>query len=110
MRHNQPTPPPIQLTQWQRRAFAPLSKFSTPVIRGVERRIFMHIFVSGRQRHTVYANPSQMLLDWGLTSEQIEQTCGFSLPAVTSTLLKDAVNANGGSFPAVKEALQALIP
>lgn len=52
----------------------------------------------------------QDLLDWGVSREQIEQTCGFSLPAVTGTLLKDAVNANGGSFPAVKEALQALIP
>jgi hypothetical protein len=51
----------------------------------------------------------QDLLDWGLTREVIEQTCGFPLPPTSNTLVKDAVNANGGSFPTVKTALQALI-
>ena len=48
----------------------------------------------------------QDLLDWGLTREVIEQTCGFPPPPTLSTLVKDAVNANGGSFPTVKTALQ----
>ena len=51
----------------------------------------------------------QDLLDWGLTREAIEQACGFPPPPSLSTLVKDAVNANGGSFPSVKSALQALI-
>jgi hypothetical protein len=49
----------------------------------------------------------QNLLDWGMSREKIEQICGFPPPSASNTLIKDAVNTDGGSFPSVKTALQA---
>lgn len=48
----------------------------------------------------------QDLLDWGLSREKIEAACGFPLPANLTGLVRDAVNAQGGSFSEVKTSLQ----